>query len=414
MFDQYLITGATGFLGRAVAEELVRRRAQVHALVLHNDPYIHLLPKEVHTIVGDVCVKNSLADFFADAGSRTCVIHCAGVVSVASRPGSKLYQVNVGGTWQVLRQCMKRNVGRLIHVSSVHAIPEKPKGCIITEDCEFSPGLVDGDYAKSKAIATELVFDAAKRGLNASIVFPSGIIGPGDIQGGSFTSMVKSFLSGKLPFAVRGGYDFVDVRDVAEGILACSESGEPGKGYILSGHHVTIRKMLQLVGKAAKLRYRPICLPLGLAKLAAPYYERRSLREQKPLFFTPYSVAVLASNGCFSHAAASERFAYQPRPAQRASVGRVQAADAPFFQIRRDLVRRLLHGGKVAGILRLMAVVNHLKNVPLLGKQLDSSCERPYRLRRTGQKQQRFLLRLPMLQNLQISSLPRLFRHELG
>ena len=206
MFDQYLITGATGFLGRAVAEELVRRRAQVQALVLHNDPYIHLLPKEVHTVVGDVCVKNSLADFFADAGSHTCVIHCAGVVSVASRPGSKLYQVNVGGTWRVLRQCMKRNVGRLIHVSSVHAIPEKPKGCIITEDCEFSPGLVDGDYAKSKATATELVFDAAKRGLNASIVFPSGIIGPGDIQGGSFTSMAKSFLSGKLPFAVRGGF----------------------------------------------------------------------------------------------------------------------------------------------------------------------------------------------------------------
>ena len=314
MFDQYLVTGATGFLGRAVAEELVRRRVQVHALVLRDDPYIHLLPKEVHTVIGDVCVESSLADFFADADSRTCVIHCAGIVSVASRPGSKLYQVNVGGTWRVLRQCMEHDVGKMVYVSSVHAIPEKPKGCIITEDCEFSPGLVDGDYAKSKATATELVFDAAKRGLNASIVFPSGIIGPGDMQGGSFTSMAKSFLRGKLPFAVRGGYDFVDVRDVAKGILDCSENGEPGKGYILSGHYVTIRKMLQLVGKTAKRRYRPICLPLGLAKLAAPYYEHRSLKKRKPLFFTPYSVAVLASNGQFSHAAASECFAYHPRP----------------------------------------------------------------------------------------------------
>ena len=314
MFDKYLVTGATGFLGRAVAEELVRRRAQVHALVLHNDPYIHLLPKEVHTVVGDVCVKNSLTDFFADADGRTCVIHCAGIVSVASRPGSRLYQVNVGGTWRVLRQCMEHDVGKMVYVSSVHAIPEKPKGCIITEDCEFSPGLVDGDYAKSKATATELVFAAAERGLNASIVFPSGIIGPGDLQGGSFTSMAKSFLAGKLPLAVRGGYDFVDVRDVANGLLACSESGELGKGYILSGHYVTIRKMLQLVGKTAKLKYRPICLPLGLAKLAAPYYERRSLKDRKPLFYTPYSVSVLASNGRFSHAAASERFAYQPRP----------------------------------------------------------------------------------------------------
>ena len=314
MFDKYLITGATGFLGRAVAAELVRHDAQVRALVLHNDPYISLLPKEVRTVAGDVCDKSSLADFFADADSRTCVIHCAGIVSVASRPGPKLYQVNVGGTWRVLRQCMEHNVGKMVYVSSVHAIPEKSKDCIITEDCEFSPGLVDGDYAKSKATATELVFAAAERGLNASIVFPSGIIGPGDLQGGSFTSMAKSFLAGKLPLAVRGGYDFVDVRDVANGILACSESGEPGKGYILSSCYVTIRRMLQLVGKAAKLKYRPICLPLGLARLAAPYYERRSLRERKPLFFTPYSVSVLASNGQFSHAAASECFAYQPRP----------------------------------------------------------------------------------------------------
>ena len=313
MYDKYLITGATGFLGRTVVEELVHHDAQVGALVLHNDPYINLLPKEVHTIVGDVCDKNSLADFFADADSRTCVIHCAGIVSVASRPGPKLYQVNVGGTWRILRQCLEHDVGRLIHVSSVHAIPEKPEGCVITESCDLSPSLVDGDYAKSKAAATELVFDAAERGLNAGIVFPSGIIGPGDVQGGSFTSMARSFLAGRLPFAVRGGYDFVDVRDVAQGLLACCEKGLPGKGYILSGHYITIRKMLQLVGKAAKLKYHPICLPLSLAKLAAPYYERRSLKDRKPLFFTPYSVAVLASNGQFSHAAASECFAYQPR-----------------------------------------------------------------------------------------------------
>ena len=153
MFDKYLVTGATGFLGRAVADELVRRRAQVYALVLHNDPYINLLPKEVHTVTGDVCDESSLADFFADADGRTCVIHCAGIVSVASRPGSRFYQVNVGGTWRVLRQCMEHDVGKMVYVSSVHAIPEKPKGCTITEDCEFSPGLMDGDYAKSKATA---------------------------------------------------------------------------------------------------------------------------------------------------------------------------------------------------------------------------------------------------------------------
>lgn len=314
MYDKYLVTGATGFLGRAVVEELARRDAQVRALVLPDDPYVYLLPKKVRSIAGDVCDKDALASFFADADSRTCVIHCAGIVSVASRPGPKLYQVNVGGTWRILRQCIAHNVGKMIYVSSVHAIPEKPKGCLITEDCKFSPGLVDGDYAKSKATATDLVLDAAAQGLNASIIFPSGIIGPGDVQGGSFTSMAKSFLAGRLPFAVRGGYDFVDVRDVAQGLLACCERGLPGKGYILSGHYATIGRMLQMVGAAANRRYRPICLPLALARLAAPGYERRSLRAGKPLFFTPYSVSVLGSNGQFSHAAASARFAYEPRP----------------------------------------------------------------------------------------------------
>ena len=314
MYDKYLVTGATGFLGRAVVEELARRDAQVRALVLPDDPYAHLLPKKVRSIAGDVCDKDALASFFADADSRTCVIHCAGIVSVASRPGPKLYQINVGGTWRILRQCIAHSVGKMIYVSSVHAIPEKPKGCLITEDCKFSPGLVDGDYAKSKATATDLVLDAAAQGLNASIIFPSGIIGPGDVQGGSFTSMAKSFLAGRLPFAVRGGYDFVDVRDVAQGLLACCERGLPGKGYILSGHYATIGRMLQMVGAAANRRYRPICLPLGLARLAAPGYERRSLRAGKPLFFTPYSVSVLGSNGQFSHAAASACFAYEPRP----------------------------------------------------------------------------------------------------
>lgn len=314
MYNRYLITGATGFLGRAVVEQLVRLNVRIDALVLHNDSSAALLPKEVHTVIGDVCEDDSLEQFFADADNNTCVIHCAGIISVASRSGTKLYQVNVGGTRNVVLQCLKRHIGKMVYVSSVHAIPEKPKNCVITEDCEFSPGLVDGDYAKSKAAATEMVFSAARKGLNVSIVFPSGIIGPGDVSGGSFTSMAKSFLTGKLPFAVRGGYDFVDVRDVAKGILACAESGEPGKGYILSGHYITIRRMLQIVGKAARLIYRPICLPLKLARLAAPYYERRCLKEKKPLFFTPYSIAVLGSNGRFTHDAATERFAYQPRP----------------------------------------------------------------------------------------------------
>ena len=137
MYNRYLITGATGFLGRAIVEELVRRNVRVDALVLRNDPYSTLLPGEVHTVIGDVCEDDSLEQFFADADEKTCVIHCAGIISVASRSGSKLYQINIGGTCKVVRQCLEHHIGKMIYVSSVHAIPEKPKNCVITEDCEI-------------------------------------------------------------------------------------------------------------------------------------------------------------------------------------------------------------------------------------------------------------------------------------
>ncbi len=205
MYNRYLITGATGFLGRAIVEELVRRNVRVDALVLHNDPYAALLPEEVHTVIGDVCEDDSLERFFADADNTTCVIHCAGIISVASRSGSKLYQVNIGGTCKVVRQCLERHIGKMIYVSSVHAIPEKPKNCVITEDCEFSPGLVDGDYAKSKAAATDMVFSAAQQGLNVSIVFPSGIIGPGDVTAEALHQWQSPFSAGSCPLPCAAG-----------------------------------------------------------------------------------------------------------------------------------------------------------------------------------------------------------------
>ena len=87
--------------------------------------------------------------------------------------------------------------------------------------------------------------------------------------------MTKAFLLEKLPFAVRGRYDFWDVRDAAEGPLSCSESGEYGR-YIVSGHYAPLREMLQTMGRAANLKHRLICLPLGLARLATPMSMQRT------------------------------------------------------------------------------------------------------------------------------------------
>ena len=295
MYNQYLVTGGTGFLGRSILQKLSHSGAKVRTFVLPDDPYAAMIPPDVQSVTGDLLDDASLDRFFEGAGAGTCVIHCAGIISIASHPAPILQRVNVDGTKRVLDRC-------------------RTKGQTITEDCRLSPDLVDGGYAKTKAVAANLVFDAASQGLNACVVYPSGIIGPGDLQSGSFTTMAKDYLCGKLPLAVRGGYDFVDVRDVAAGILACSECGIPGEGYILSGHYTTIKGMLEMVGRAAGLRHRSIYLPLAIAKLAAPFYEKKTIREKKPLFFTPYSISVLGSNGQFSCRKASKQFSYQARP----------------------------------------------------------------------------------------------------
>lgn len=157
MYDRYLITGATGFLGRAVSQKLASCSIPVRALVLSNDPYAEQLPKGVQRVTGDVLDKESLEAFFDGAGIHTCVIHCAGIVSVASNPDPIIYTVNVEGTNNIICKCREHNVGRLIYVSSVHVMPDIPKDHVITEGWCFSSDLVDGAYAKSKAIATNLV-----------------------------------------------------------------------------------------------------------------------------------------------------------------------------------------------------------------------------------------------------------------
>ena len=316
MYRNSLVTGASGFLGRAVLAALKDKDAKIRVLVRGNGTPAVGLPEGVSVVFGDVCDDASLERFFSGADETTCVIHCAGIVSVASHPGNQIYSVNVGGTNNVLRHCEKRGVGKLVYVSSVHAIPEKPKGTEITENAVFSPDVVRGDYARSKAIATALVFEAANRGLNASVVFPSGIIGPGDVGKGSITNMLLSFLAGKLPVAVKGGYDFVDVRDVANGIVACAEQGLPGHGYILSGEYATIRDILNAAKNALGLKRAVSFLPICFAKMLAPLCERRSLRKKQTLYFTPYAIAVLDSNGRFNHGAAAAAFGYAPRSLQ--------------------------------------------------------------------------------------------------
>lgn len=314
MYQTYLITGATGFLGRAVLQLLLAHSCRILALVMDKDPLAYTIPENVTVFCGDLTDKDTLRSFFAAGGDNFCVLHCAGIVSVASKPDEAIYRVNVQGTQNIIDLCCEFGAEKLVYVSSVHAIAEKPAPQTITEPDRFAPDEILGDYGKSKSMATALVLEAAQSGLNASVVLPSGILGPGDLARGNMTRMLLAFCRGRLPLGVKGGYDFVDVRDVAVGVLACAERGKAGECYILSGHYTTIQDMFSLTASQLGRKAPKFCVSATLASCAAPVFEKiAQLRGERP-FFTPYSIAVLRSNGHFSNAKAMGALGFHARP----------------------------------------------------------------------------------------------------
>lgn len=308
----YLVTGAAGHLGRVVVQQLLKEKKKVRVLVLPTEP--HLFTEEVAVCFGDVTKSETLTSFFAREAHQTIiVIHCAGIVSTTSKYSQALYDVNVNGTKNIVDLCLLHQVKRLVYVSSVHAIPEKPKGEKIVEVRDFSPDLVIGQYAKTKAIATAYVLAATQKGLDAVVVHPSGIVGPYDYGKGHLTTLVIEYYHGRLTAGIEGGYDFVDVRDVANGLLLACEKGRTGECYILSNHFYTIKEILTLLQQVSEHRKIKTYLPLSFlnitASIAEFYYK---LRKQTPLY-TPYSLYTLTSNANFSHAKATKELGYQTR-----------------------------------------------------------------------------------------------------
>lgn len=176
----YLLTGATGHLGTVLISKLRERNEKIRALVSPGKE--KLLPEDVEVFTGNVKDIDSMRDFFnRDGYDSVTFIHCAGVITIATKEDPNVWETNVNGTKNVMELAFLNHIDRVIYVSTVHAIPlESPDG-IIREISEFSKDNVKGQYARSKAEATRIVLEYAKRGLNASVVHPSGISGPGDI-----------------------------------------------------------------------------------------------------------------------------------------------------------------------------------------------------------------------------------------
>jgi len=310
-----VVTGATGHIGNVLTRQLTAQGQAVRALVMPGDDLRPLSGLDAEVVYGDVTDLASLESAFTGAD---IVFHLAGIVTIMPGMARVLEQVNVGGVRNVAAACRAAGVRRLVYTSSVHTIAEPLQGTAIDESQPFDPNRVLGDYARSKARATLLLLDeVAKGGLDAVICCPTGVIGPGDYGISNVGQLILDFASGQLKSYVSGAYDFVDVRDVARGLILAAEKGQKGRHYIFSGAQVQVLELMKELEKDIGYPAPTFRIPPAIARaagvLASAYYR---LLRRRPVF-TAYSIDVLRSNSQVSSARARQEIGFTSRPWQK-------------------------------------------------------------------------------------------------
>lgn len=309
-----VVTGATGHIGNVLVRELTARGQVVRALVMANDDCRPLTGLEVEIVRGDVTDLKVLKSVF---GGADIIFHLAGIVTIMPSMKKLLERVNVGGVRNVVEACRATGVHRLVYTSSVHAIAEPPHGTVIDETQPFDPDRVLGDYARSKARATLILLEEVRKGgLDAVICCPTGVIGPWDFGISNIGQLILDFASGHLKSYVRGAYDFVDVRDVANGLILAAEKGQAGRHYIFSGAQIQVSELMKELERNIAYPAPTYEIPSVVARaagvLASVYYQ---LIRRRPVF-TAYSIDVLRSNSQVSSARARTELGFRTRPWQ--------------------------------------------------------------------------------------------------
>jgi dihydroflavonol-4-reductase len=306
----WLVTGATGHIGNVLVRKLIERGERVRALVLPNECRASIEGLEIETIEGDVLDTGSL---FKSMDRVKGVFHLAGVISIMPGGNEIVRRVNVQGTKNILKVAEEVHVGKFIYTSSIHAIKRVVDG-VIDERLPYDPDNPYGAYDRAKAEATLDVQRAAQAGLEAVIVCPTGVIGPYDFRGSLMGDVIREAAESRPTLYVDGAYDFVDVRDVADGLIAAAEKGRKGESYILSGQKISVRYLLETVREISGRHFFQMKIPFDVAKFVSlftpMYYSHAKVTPR----FTPYSLEVLRSNANISHAKATRELGYGPRP----------------------------------------------------------------------------------------------------
>jgi dihydroflavonol-4-reductase len=307
-----VVTGASGHLGANLVRSLLAKKWKIKALV-HRDKRA-LEGLDIEYVPGDVLDKESLIKAFTGAD---VVFHLAGRISVVTYDRKEVEAVNITGVQNVVDACLATSVKRLIHTSSFHAHKQEPLDQPMDESRSLLDEGIYPPYDHSKAKGEKIVRDAIEKGLDAIIINPSGMLGPNDFKPSHFGTTILSMAKGKTPVLVDAGLSWVDIRDVADGMIKACEQATLGAKYFFSGNWITLQDIAQQVAAITGVKPPQIVLPMWLAKTSAPaamFFDR--FRGRRPLF-TPISMKELESNPDISHARASKELGYQPRPIEQ-------------------------------------------------------------------------------------------------
>jgi dihydroflavonol-4-reductase len=291
-----LVTGAAGFVGSAVVRRLVAAGHAVRAFLEPGAGSENLDGVDVERVEGDVCDGDALGRALAGCDG---LVHLAAIYQIWMPDPMPMWRVNVEGTTAVLLAAQKAGVGRIVHTSSIAAVGIRADGTPSDETDAFNHFKIANDYLLTKFASERVALRFADAGLPVVVVNPGFVFGERDRGPTPTGRILLLLLDGKVPIVGPGGFNVVDVEDVAAGHVAALERGVPGERYLLTGHNVTYEEFFARAAIVASVprprRTVPAWIPRAIGLVSEIVSER--LTHEHPL--APHKAMQYASLRCF-------------------------------------------------------------------------------------------------------------------
>jgi dihydroflavonol-4-reductase len=275
------VTGATGFVGSHVAQELARRGAETRILVRPSSPVENLEGLPVETFPGDLLDPESLRPAVSGCDA---VMHLAADYRLWVTDPRRMYSINVDGTRELLRIAREENVPRFVYTSSVATMGFLSDGSIVDEETPVSISQMIGHYKRSKFLGEQEAIAAARGGQKVIILNPTTPIGSNDIKPTPTGRIIVDFLNRKFPAYVDTGLNLVDVREVARTHVDALTLGRSGQRYILGGENLTLKQILDKMSTITGLPSPTLRVP-HLAAMIFAFFDQTitgKLRGREP------------------------------------------------------------------------------------------------------------------------------------